>query len=172
LDVSGSMRGPDRLPLLVKSFRLLLQKLQADDTISIVTYAGAAGTVLKPTKVSDRATIFAALDRLQAGGSTAGAAGIEQAYSLAAQNFVKGGLNRVMLATDGDFNVGISDPNALKQYIAKKRDTGIYLLRFGQRIDVGGLPVSVLHEALHQGIIGVAFTKAKDRKVNAGIPLL
>ncbi|MEM1040107.1 MAG: VWA domain-containing protein [Pseudomonadota bacterium] len=131
LDVSGSMRGPDRLPLLVKSFRLLLQKLQADDTISIVTYAGAAGTVLKPTKVSDRATIFAALDRLQAGGGTAGAAGIEQAYALAAQNFVEGGLNRVMLATDGDFNVGISDPDALKQFIGKKRDTGIYLSIFG-----------------------------------------
>jgi len=131
LDVSGSMRAPDRLPLLVKSFRLLLQKLQADDTISIVTYAGAAGTVLKPTKVSDRAAIFAALDRLQAGGSTAGAAGIEQAYALAAQNFVKGGLNRVMLATDGDFNVGISDPEQLKQYIATKRESGIYLSIFG-----------------------------------------
>jgi len=131
LDVSGSMRSPDKLPLLIKSFRLLLQKLNPDDTVSIVTYAGRSATVLEPTKAADRNKIVNVLENLRAGGSTAGAQGIEQAYRLAQQNFVEGGVNRVMLATDGDFNVGISDPEQLKDFIAEKRKSGIFLSIFG-----------------------------------------
>ena len=131
LDVSGSMRSPDKLPLLIKSFRLLLQKLNPDDTVSIVTYAGRSATVLEPTKASDKNKIVSALENLRAGGSTAGAQGIEQAYRLAQQNFVEGGVNRVMLATDGDFNVGISDPKQLKDFITEKRKSGIFLSVFG-----------------------------------------
>ncbi len=131
LDVSGSMNSPDKLPLLIRSFRLLLNKLNPDDTVSIVTYAGRSATVLEPTKASDKNKIVAALENLQAGGSTAGAQGIEQAYRLAQQNFVEGGVNRVMLATDGDFNVGISDPTKLKDFIARKRKSGIFLSVFG-----------------------------------------
>ena len=131
LDVSGSMSDPNKLPLLVKSFKLLLRKLKPTDTVSIVTYAGRSATVLDSVKASDRATIIGALDGLQAGGSTAGAGGIEQAYRLAEKNFIKGGINRVMLATDGDFNVGISDPDQLKDLIAKKRKSGVYLSVFG-----------------------------------------
>ena len=131
LDVSGSMGSPDKLPLLIKSFRLLLQKLNPTDKVSIVTYAGRSATVLEPTEASNRTAIVNALENLKAGGSTAGAQGIEQAYRLAEQNFVEGGVNRVMLATDGDFNVGISDPNQLKDYIAKKRKSGVFLSVFG-----------------------------------------
>ncbi len=131
LDVSGSMNSADKLPLLIKSFRLLLNKLNPDDTVSIVTYAGAAGVVLEPTKASSKAKIFAALENLQAGGSTAGGAGIERAYKLAEENFVKDGVNRVMLATDGDFNVGISEPERLKNFIAEKRKSGVFLSVFG-----------------------------------------
>ncbi|MCB9974447.1 MAG: VWA domain-containing protein [Rhodospirillales bacterium] len=134
LDVSGSMDSPDKLPLLKNSMKLLLDSLQSDDTVSIVVYSGAAGTVLPPTKVSERSTIYNALDNLQAGGSTAGGAGIELAYNLAQQNFNKEAVNRVILATDGDFNVGITDRDQLKNYVAKKRETGIFLsvLGFGQ----------------------------------------
>lgn len=131
LDVSGSMNQPDKLPLLIKSFRLLLQKLNPEDTVSIVTYAGRSATVLDSTQASDRSAIIGALDNLKAGGSTAGAQGIEQAYRLAEKNFVKDGVNRVMLATDGDFNVGMSDPGQLKDFIANKRKKGIYLSVFG-----------------------------------------
>ncbi len=134
IDVSGSMSSQDKLPLLRNAFRLLVNKLDAEDTVSIVTYAGAAGTVLEPTKGSERHKILAALDRLRSGGSTAGAQGIRQAYALAESAFVKGGVNRVILATDGDFNVGITDRNQLKSYIATKRKSGVFLsvLGFGQ----------------------------------------
>ncbi|MEL6966649.1 MAG: VWA domain-containing protein [Pseudomonadota bacterium] len=165
LDVSGSMHGPDRLPLLVSSFRMLLQKLQADDTVSIVTYAGRAGTVLPPTKASDRATILSALDRLIARGGTAGAAGLEQAYRLAEQNFVEGGVNRVMLATDGDFNLGLNSVDELKQTIAKKRDSGIFLSVFGFG---RGNTNDALMQALAQNGNGVAAyidTLAEAQKV-------
>lgn len=134
LDVSGSMNAQDKLPLLKNSLKLLLDSLKPDDTVSIVVYAGAAGTVLPPTKVSERSTIYSALDNLQAGGSTAGGAGIELAYQLAEQNFNKEAVNRVILATDGDFNVGITNREQLKDYVAKKRETGVFLsvLGFGQ----------------------------------------
>lgn len=134
LDVSGSMNAQDKLPLLKNSMKLLLDSLKPDDTVSIVVYAGAAGTVLPPTKISERSTIYSALDNLQAGGSTAGGAGIELAYQLAEQNFNKEAVNRVILATDGDFNVGITNREQLKDYVAKKRETGVFLsvLGFGQ----------------------------------------
>jgi len=134
LDVSGSMNAPDKLPLLKNAFRMLVDNLDSKDTVSIVTYAGHAGTVLEPTKVKEKATILAALDKLQSGGSTAGAQGIKQAYALAQSNFDKDGVNRVILATDGDFNVGITDREELKGFIERKRDSGIFLsiLGFGQ----------------------------------------
>lgn len=134
LDVSGSMASPDKLPLLKSAFRLLVENLEPEDTVAIVVYAGAAGTVLEPTSARQRARILEAIDRLEAGGSTAGAAGIRQAYALAEANFDPGGVNRVILATDGDFNVGISNPEELKGFVERKRASGVYLtvLGFGQ----------------------------------------
>lgn len=131
IDTSGSMEEADKLPLLLNSFRLLLDTLGADDTVSIVTYAGSAGTVLEPTRVSEKMKILAALDGLSAGGSTAGAEGIRQAYNLAERNFDKAGVNRVILATDGDFNVGISDPRELQDFVERKRQSGVYLSVLG-----------------------------------------
>ncbi|OBZ93869.1 von Willebrand factor type A [Pararhizobium polonicum] len=134
IDVSGSMDEPDKLPLLKSAFRLLVEKLKPEDTVSIVTYAGNAGTVLEPTAIREKTKILAAIDNLQPGGSTAGAQGLEAAYSLAEQAFVKGGVNRIMLATDGDFNVGPSSDEALKATIEAKRKSGIFLsvLGFGR----------------------------------------
>ncbi len=134
IDTSGSMNEANKLPLLVNSFGMLVDNLDENDTVSIVTYAGSAGTALEPTKVKDKQKILSALGNLYAGGSTAGAEGIRQAYALAEQNFDKEGINRIILATDGDFNVGISDPEQLKEYISKKRESGIFLsvLGFGQ----------------------------------------
>ncbi|TPK67221.1 MULTISPECIES: VWA domain-containing protein [unclassified Mesorhizobium] len=131
IDVSGSMDEPDKLPLLKSAFRLLVSKLKADDTISIVTYAGDAGTVLMPTKVAEKDKILNAIDNLQPGGSTAGEAGIKEAYKLAEQSFIKDGVNRVMLATDGDFNVGQSDDDDLKRLIEQERKSGVFLSVFG-----------------------------------------
>jgi Ca-activated chloride channel family protein len=134
LDTSGSMEEPNKLPLLRNSLKMLTETLGPEDTVSIVVYAGSAGTVLEPTKVKDKAKILAALDNLSAGGSTAGAEGIRQAYQLAEQTFDKTGINRVILATDGDFNVGITDPEELKSFVERKRETGIFLsvLGFGR----------------------------------------
>ena len=134
IDTSGSMDEPDKLPLLKRAFALLVDQIGANDTISIVAYAGSAGVVLEPTKGSEKAKILGALENLSAGGSTAGAEGIELAYRLAEQSKVSGGVNRVILATDGDFNVGIDDPENLKNFIKGKRDTGVFLsvLGFGQ----------------------------------------
>jgi Ca-activated chloride channel family protein len=131
IDVSGSMNEPDKLPLLESAFRLLVNRLKPDDTVSIVTYAGDAGTVLMPTKAAEKDKILAAIDRLQPGGSTAGEAGIKEAYKLAQQSFVKDGVNRVMLATDGDFNVGQTDDDELKRLIERERKTGVFLSVFG-----------------------------------------
>ena len=134
LDTSGSMNSADKLPLVKNSLKLMLDNMDENDTISIVVYAGSAGTVLEPTKASEKAKIIAALDRLNAGGGTAGAAGINLAYQLAEQNFDKDAVNRVILATDGDFNVGISNHEELKDFVERKRDSGIFLsvLGFGQ----------------------------------------
>jgi len=134
LDTSGSMDSPDKLPLLINSMKLLLDTLQPDDTVGIVVYAGSAGTVLEPTKVAEKSKILKALENLSAGGSTAGAEGIRQAYQLAEANFNKEAVNRVILATDGDFNVGITDPEELQDFVERKRETGIFLsvLGFGE----------------------------------------
>ncbi len=131
IDVSGSMDEPDKLPLLTSAFRLLVDRLGVDDTVSIVTYAGNAGTVLMPTKATEKSTILSAIDNLAPGGTTAGEAGIKEAYKLAEQSFIKDGVNRVMLATDGDFNVGQTDDDDLKRLIEKERQTGVFLSVFG-----------------------------------------
>ena len=131
IDTSGSMDEPDKLPLLITSLKLLLSTLAPEDRVAIVAYAGSAGVVLPPTPVSDRATILAGLERLEAGGSTAGAEGIRQAYLLAEQHMAEDGVNRVILATDGDFNVGITDPEELEDYIAHKRSSGVFLSVLG-----------------------------------------
>ncbi|AOF89079.1 VWA domain-containing protein [Sinorhizobium sp. RAC02] len=134
IDVSGSMDEPAKLPLLKSAFRLLVGKLKDTDTVSIVTYAGNAGVVLEPTQAKERDTILAAIDNLQPGGSTAGAEGIETAYRLAQKAFKKDGVNRVMLATDGDFNVGPASDEELKRVIEERRKSGIFLsvLGFGR----------------------------------------
>jgi Ca-activated chloride channel homolog len=131
LDVSGSMDAPDKLPLLKSSFRLLVNKLKPTDTVAIVVYAGNAGIVLEPTKASDKAKILNAIDNLQPGGSTAGEAGINAAYQLAEQAFVKDGVNRIMLATDGDFNVGAASDEDLKKLVEEKRKSGVFLSVLG-----------------------------------------
>ncbi|HLP71158.1 MAG TPA: VWA domain-containing protein [Rhizobium sp.] len=131
IDVSGSMDEPDKLPLLKSAFRLLVNRLKADDTVSIVAYAGNAGTVLEPTPAAEKSKILSAIDRLEAGGSTGGAEGIEAAYALARQAFVKDGVNRVMLATDGDFNVGPSSDEELKRVVEERRKDGIFLTVLG-----------------------------------------
>jgi len=134
LDTSGSMDDADKLPLLKRAFGLLVDQLGANDTVSIVAYAGSAGVVLEPTRATDKARIMTALENLSAGGSTAGAEGIELAYRFAGQNKVDGGINRVILATDGDFNVGIDDPEDLKTFIKARRDEGVFVsvLGFGR----------------------------------------
>ncbi|RUV56293.1 VWA domain-containing protein [Mesorhizobium sp. M5C.F.Ca.IN.020.29.1.1] len=131
IDVSGSMNEQDKLPLLQSAFRLLVNRLRPDDTVSIVTYAGDAGTVLEPTKISEKDKILNAIDTLTPGGSTAGEAGIKEAYRLAQKSFVNDGINRVMLATDGDFNVGQTDDDDLKRLIEKERKIGVFLSVFG-----------------------------------------
>ena len=134
LDVSGSMDSPDKLPLLKNAFKMLVDTLGEKDRVSIVVYAGSSGVVLEPTPAHEKEKIFAALNNLQAGGSTAGGEGIRRAYELARANFNKEGVNRVILATDGDFNVGITDPQELKHYVEKERESGVFLsvLGFGQ----------------------------------------
>ncbi|MEO8758332.1 MAG: VWA domain-containing protein [Devosia sp.] len=134
IDTSGSMDEPNKLPLLKRSFGLLVDTLQPNDTVSIVTYAGSAGVALKPTKASDRSTILSALDQMVADGSTDGIDGIALAYKVNAEAKGEGTINRVILATDGDFNVGISEPDELKTYIKTQRGNGIFLsvLGFGR----------------------------------------
>ncbi|MFH1158086.1 MAG: VWA domain-containing protein [Pseudomonadota bacterium] len=165
LDVSGSMNSPDKLPLLRNSLKMLVETLNPEDTVGIVVYAGSAGTVLEPTKISDKQKILDALDRLQAGGSTAGAEGVRQAYNLAEQNFVRDGVNRVILATDGDFNVGITNQEELKDFIERKRDTGISLsvLGFGE----GNYNDSMMQTLAQNGNGNAAFidTLGEARKV-------
>ncbi len=134
VDTSGSMEDANKLPLLKQSLGLMLGQLRSEDQVAVVAYAGSAGEVLPPTKASDTAAIMAALDQLSAGGSTAGAQGLELAYQVADSMKAEGEVSRVLLATDGDFNVGIDDPEALKDFIAKKRESGVYLsvLGFGR----------------------------------------
>ena len=165
IDTSGSMNQPNKLPLLKQSFRLMLGQLRPADQVAIVTYAGSAGRALEATAASDRGAILAALDRLDARGSTAGAAGIQLAYATAAGMAAEGEVTRVILATDGDFNVGISDPEQLEGFIARQRDSGVYLsvLGFGR----GNLDDATM-QALAQngnGQAGYIDTLAEAQKV-------
>lgn len=183
IDVSGSMSSEDKLPLLKKSLKLLVKELEETDKISIVVYAGAAGLVLPSTSGDEPGRILEAIDRLSSGGSTAGGAGIELAYSIAQKQFIKGGNNRVILCTDGDFNVGVSDAGGLEQLIEKKRESGVFLtvLGFGtgnfqdHKMEVladkgnGNFAyIDNLQEAqkvLVQEFWGTLFTIAKDVKI-------
>jgi Ca-activated chloride channel homolog len=183
IDTSGSMDEPNKLPLLKQSFRLLVEQLKPDDKVSIVVYAGSAGTVLSPTPGSDKAAILAALDNLSAGGSTAGGEGIRQAYQLAEANFDKASVNRVILATDGDFNVGITDADALEDFVSRKRETGVFLTIMGfgqgnyqdarmQKLAQAGNGVAGYIDNLTEarkvfvdGLFGTLFTIAKDVKI-------
>jgi len=131
LDVSGSMNDPNKLPLLKSGFKLLVDKLRKQDKVSIVVYAGAAGVVLDSTTGDNKDKILDAISRLEAGGSTAGAQGIELAYKVAKENFIPSGNNRVILATDGDFNIGVSSDAQLTRMIEKKRNEGIFLTVLG-----------------------------------------
>jgi len=181
VDVSGSMNSPDKLPLVKAALAGLAGELSPRDKVSIVVYAGAAGLVLPPT--NDPGEIRAALDRLSAGGSTAGGAGLQLAYQVARDNFIQGGVNRILLATDGDFNVGVSDTRALIQMVERERDSGITLttLGFGQGnyneammeqvADKGNGNYSYIDSALEaKKVLGeemgsTLFTIAKDVKI-------
>lgn len=131
IDTSGSMESFDKLPLLQKAFSMLVDTLDAEDRVSIVTYAGSSNVVLEGARGDQKGRIMDAIYGLTAAGSTAGAKGIQTAYTLAYENFIKGGNNRVILATDGDFNVGISSTSGLNNFISGKRDSGIYLSVLG-----------------------------------------
>ncbi|MBL4811411.1 MAG: VWA domain-containing protein, partial [Rhodobacteraceae bacterium] len=165
IDTSGSMSSADKLPLLVQSFRLMLDQLRPEDEVAIVEYAGSAGLVLPPTPASDRTAITRALASLGAGGSTNGQGGLEQAYAIANQMAEDGEVGRVLLATDGDFNVGLSGIDELTAFIEKKRETGVYLsvLGFGR----GNLDDATM-QALAQNGNGIAAhidTLAEAQKV-------
>jgi Ca-activated chloride channel family protein len=131
VDVSGSMDSPERLPLLKSALKLLVNQLRAQDKVSLVTYASGTQVVLEPTSGTNKTKIIAALENLRAGGSTAGAAGIMLAYSMAEQGYIKGGINRILLATDGDFNVGVTNFDALKNMAEEKRKGGVSLSTLG-----------------------------------------
>ena len=165
IDTSGSMQDANKLPLLKQSLGLMLGQLRAQDQVAIVAYAGSAGEVLPPTPAAERDTILAALDRLEAGGSTAGAEGLELAYRVAETMGGKGEVSRILLATDGDFNVGIDDPEGLEAYVARKRDGGTYLsvLGFGR----GNLDDAVMQSLAQNGNGTAAYidTLQEARKV-------
>ncbi len=131
VDVSGSMDAPDKLPLLQSSLKLLTRQLRAQDRITLVTYAGNTAVVLPTTSGNQQARIVEAIDSLQSGGGTAGASGIELAYKAAQQSYLRGGINRILLATDGDFNVGVTDFDTLKGMVAEKRRSGVALSTLG-----------------------------------------
>ncbi|MBI9054904.1 MAG: von Willebrand factor type A domain-containing protein [Bacteroidales bacterium] len=131
IDVSGSMSSQNKLPLLKKAFKLLIQQLREEDRVAIVVYAGSSGLVLPSTSCSDKQTIINSLERLQSGGSTAGAAGLKLAYQVASENFIENGNNRIILATDGDFNVGQSSNSELERLIEKERERGTFISVLG-----------------------------------------
>ena len=131
IDTSGSMAEPNKLPLVQQSLSMLLDQLDERDTVAIVTYAGSAGTALEPTPASQKTRIRAVMDNLGAGGSTAGAEGIRQAYALAERNLDPNGVNRMILTTDGDFNVGITDTGELKGFVERERGKGVFLSVLG-----------------------------------------
>jgi Ca-activated chloride channel family protein len=165
LDVSGSMESPDKLPLLRRAMKLMVETLDEDDRVAIVVYAGAAGVVLEPTSGADQQAIMAALDRLRAGGSTNGGAGIERAYDLARQNFEPGAINRVILATDGDFNVGTTSERELERLIEHERESGVFLSVLG--LGTGNLQDSTMELLADKGNGNYAYLDsiAEARKV-------
>ncbi len=183
IDTSGSMDSPDKIGLLKQSFMAMVPKLREQDRISIVVYAGSAGLVLPPTSGADHETILAAFDRLSAGGSTNGAAGIELAYQQAKRAYIEGGVNRVILATDGDFNVGTVDMEALKTMVAEQRRSGVSLTTLGfgqgnyndelseQLADIGNGNHAYIdtlnegHKVLVEEMSSTLFTIAKDVKI-------
>ena len=183
VDVSGSMNEPNKLPLVKSALRLLAEQLGEDDRVAMVVYAGSSGLVLPSTSGDEKATILAAIDRLEAGGSTNGGAGIELAYRLAAERFVRGGTNRVILATDGDFNVGVTSHGELTRLIEEKARTGVFLsvLGFGtgnlkdetmeQLADRGNGnyayidTINEARKALVEQLTGTLLTVAKDVKL-------
>jgi len=182
LDVSGSMRSADKLPLAKTAICMLTHELNPDDRIALVVYAGAAGVVLEPTPAARKSEILEAMDALEAGGSTAGGAGVELAYALAEAHFRAGAANRILLATDGDFNVGVADPRQLRDYVARKRRSGVFLtvLGFGmgnysdvmmQSLSQAGNGVAAYidsveeaHKVLVRGLTASIITIAKDVK--------
>ncbi|MDR0558750.1 MAG: von Willebrand factor type A domain-containing protein [Prevotellaceae bacterium] len=149
IDVSGSMNSSDKLGILKAGFKAMTEHLTDNDRIAIVTYAGSAGVVLQSTAGNNKDIIRQAIDRLEAGGSTAGAAGINTAYEIAQQNFIEGGNNRIILGTDGDFNVGISSNKELIKLIEEKRDKGIYLTVLG--VGTGNLNDSMMEQIADHG---------------------
>ena len=183
IDVSGSMSDSNKLPLLKESFKELVNNLNPDDKVSIVVYASNTGVVLEPTLGRDKEKIISALDKLQAGGSTAGGDGIKRAYELAKENLIKGGNNRVILATDGDFNVGVTSNAELEDLITSYKEQNIYLtiLGFGmgnykddkiKRLsDKGNGNYFYIdnqkeaHKVFNQGLQGTLYTIAKDVKI-------
>lgn len=183
LDVSGSMNSADKIGLLKNSLKLLTKQMNADDSVAVVVYAGAAGVVLEPTAGDNQAKIAQALEQLSAGGSTNGAAGIHLAYQLAEQHMVKGGINRILLATDGDFNVGTTNFEALIELVEEKRKNGVSLTTLGfgtgnyndhlmeQLADAGNgnyAYIDTIKEAnkvLVEQINSTLFTIAKDVKI-------
>jgi Ca-activated chloride channel family protein len=183
IDTSGSMDEPDKLPLLKSAFRLLTDQLREQDRVAIVVYAGSAGLVLPSTSGGDKKAILSAIDQLEAGGSTAGGAGISLAYGIARRNFIPSANNRVILATDGDFNVGVSSDGELVRLVERERDSGVFLtvLGFGTGnikdskmellADKGNgnyAYIDTIHEArkvLVSGLGGTLNTIAKDVKI-------
>ena len=165
IDTSGSMRAPDKLPLLKQSLQLLLAQLKPTDRVSIVTYAGSSGVALEPTPASDRATILTQLGALRSGGGTAGHEGLQTAYWQAEKMRGPGRVGRVILATDGDFNVGISDEEELKRYVEDKKNNGIYLsvLGFGQEYYNDGIMQALAQNG--NGIAAHIDTTAEAMKV-------
>lgn len=183
IDVSGSMGSDNKLPLAIKSLKMLIDELGEKDKVAIVVYAGAAGAVLEPTSGAEKGKILAALDRLSAGGSTAGGEGLRLAYSMAKQNFNKHGVNRVMLLSDGDFNVGINNPEQLEDFVSRERESGVYLsiLGFGggnyndlmmQKLAQAGNGMAAYIDNLNEGrkvlnddLSGSMFSIANDVKI-------
>jgi Ca-activated chloride channel family protein len=183
IDVSGSMNSPDKLPLLKDSMRVLVNQLTARDRVAMVVYAGASGLVLPSTSVGNKGEILNAIGNLEAGGSTNGGAGIRLAYQVAADNFIQGGNNRVVLATDGDFNVGVTSDSDLISLVEQKRKSGIFLSVLG--FGTGNLNDSMMEKIADKGngnysyidtedearkalgseVAGTLFTIAKDVKI-------
>ncbi len=149
IDVSGSMRPDNKLPLLKESFQMLVDQFREQDRIAIVTYAGSAGVALESTNGANKDIIKSVISSLKSGGSTAGAEGIVTAYEIAEQNYIEGGNNRVVLATDGDFNVGISDQDALVELIESKRDKGVFLTVIG--VGRGNLNDAMMEQVANNG---------------------